>query len=100
MTPAAPFYHGTTADLAVGAVIVPPAVRCPESPASAQAHPVTEGTVRSDPGACYMTEYRRDAMHWGARVYVVEPVGRIFADPNGSDGDWEVAGYLKVVAHA
>ena len=60
MTPVAPFYHGTTAILAAGAVIVPPAVRCPENPASAQAHPVVEGTIRSDPDACYMTEYRRE----------------------------------------
>lgn len=82
-----PFYHGTDALLVPGQFIEPADV------VGYVANPTCTGR-RTDVAFC--TEYRRDAQRWGAQLYVVEPVGTLTPDWNGSEGDWQAA-RLEVV---
>lgn len=88
------FYHGSSARLSPGDHITPPSERGADA-----AHPVIEGSVPNSPDHTYMTEWAKDARHWAGRsghVYKVEPMGRYYQDPNGSEGDHEVRGHLLI----
>lgn len=95
------FFHGTDAQLASGDHVIPAAERNPADPRAAQAHAAIDEKFpynNSSPERTFMSVSRREAARWGRNVYEVIPVGRMFQDWNGGDGDYEVDGHLIVTA--